>query len=216
MGNKHIFERVYENPEAAPWNTTEPPEELVQLIETQTLKPCKTLDIGCGNGNYSIFLAAQGFDVTGIDISENAIKHAKKRSLEHGIKCKFISMNIITDLHGINEKFDFILEWGLLHFILPEFRGEYVKNVANLLNTGGKYISLCFNEKSPEWGGGKYRTGLTGAKLYYSSMEELKKLFSPYFKLLAAKERSIFFKNSNNTHIENYLFMEKGRESPSE
>lgn len=42
----------------------------------------KVLDIACGKGRHSIFLNKQGFDVTGIDLSENSIAHAKKSENE--------------------------------------------------------------------------------------------------------------------------------------
>ena len=61
-----------------PWNFESPPDALVDLIDSAKVKPCKTIDLGCGTGNYAIYLASQGFDVTGIDISPSAIKIAKE------------------------------------------------------------------------------------------------------------------------------------------
>ncbi|MBI1182695.1 methyltransferase domain-containing protein [bacterium] len=40
----------------------------------------KVLDVGCGNGNISLFLGEKGYDVKGIDISPDAIEVAKKRN----------------------------------------------------------------------------------------------------------------------------------------
>ena len=48
---------------------------------TAFLKPApntKMLDIACGKGRHAIYLNKEGFDVTGIDLSEHSIKHAKK------------------------------------------------------------------------------------------------------------------------------------------
>ena len=79
MSEKENFEKVYERPGAA-WTREEPPEELKELVESGKIKPCKVIDIGCGEGFYSIYLASKGFDVLGIDISENAIKYAKENT----------------------------------------------------------------------------------------------------------------------------------------
>ncbi|MEM9680536.1 MAG: class I SAM-dependent methyltransferase [Bacteroidota bacterium] len=38
----------------------------------------KILDLACGKGRHSIYLNALGFDVTGVDLSENSILHAKQ------------------------------------------------------------------------------------------------------------------------------------------
>jgi len=48
---------------------------------TQFLQPpanSKMLDIACGKGRHSIYLNKKGFDVTGIDLSEQSIKYAKE------------------------------------------------------------------------------------------------------------------------------------------
>ena len=63
--------------EDIPWNLEIPPDALTQLVESGKVKPCKTVDLGCGTGNYAIYLASVGFDVTGIDISPTAIRIAK-------------------------------------------------------------------------------------------------------------------------------------------
>ena len=56
-----------------PWDTGRPPQELVEFIESKKLRPCSVLDIGCGTGTSVCYLAARGFDATGVDISRVAI-----------------------------------------------------------------------------------------------------------------------------------------------
>jgi 2-polyprenyl-3-methyl-5-hydroxy-6-metoxy-1,4-benzoquinol methylase len=205
---KDLLNKAYAKAGAVPWDNSEPPQELIELIEQARIKPGKALDVGCGTGYYSIFLSQNGFDVTGIDISENAILEATKKAVESKSNIKFVTLDAL-EISSLNETYDFVLEWGLLHFIMPEFREKYVKDIAEKINKGGKYIVLTFNEESPEWGGGKYRTGLTGTPLYYSSIGELENLYKPYFKIIESKIRPIFFKNSGNKHLENYLLLEK-------
>ena len=192
---------MYEKPRA-PWTRTEPPLELVELIESRKISPCKTIDIGCGEGFYSIYLASKGFDVIGIDISERAIQYAKGNAASRGVNVRFVVMDI-ANLEQLNEKFDFVLEWGLIHQIMPSQRRKYVEDVAELLDTGGKYLSVCFNEQSPEFGGpGNYRKSPGGTELYFSSQNELRELFKPHFHIIETKIIQA-------PHIENYFLMEK-------
>ncbi len=206
---KEIFEKIYEKPGAI-WTRTEAPGELVELIETEKIKPCKSIDIGCGEGYYSIYLASKGFDITGIDLSEMAIQYAKENATSRRVNVHFEIMDI-DDLEQSKERFDFVLEWGLLHHIMPLQRQKYVENINKLLNQGGKYLSVCFNEQSPEFGGAgkKYRKSPLGTKVYYSSQNELKELFKPYFHIIEFKIIKMFGGKSGVEHIGNYFFMEK-------
>jgi 2-polyprenyl-3-methyl-5-hydroxy-6-metoxy-1,4-benzoquinol methylase len=210
--DKEIFEKVYE--EGTPWTESKPPKELVHLIESEKIKPCKVLDVGCGEGFYAIYLASKGFDVTGIDISENAIKLAKENAAKQGIKIKFMTMDV-ADLDKINDEFDFVFEWAILHHIMPEQRQKYVENIEGILNKKGKYLSVCFNDQNPDFGvkGKKLRIVPEGAKMpagtrmYYSSFEEMKQLFEPHFYIIEAK--LIKMTAGKKEHIGNYFFMEK-------
>ncbi len=213
--DKEILEKVYEK--GAVWTEPEPPKELIELIDnkdnSKKIKPCKALDVGCGEGFYSIYLAKKGFEVTGIDISENAINLAKQNAIKHEIKINFIALDV-ADLSKINNKFDFVFEWALLHHIIPEQRQEYVKNIKRILNKGGKYLSICFNSQNPDFGAKGETLRIipegsampAGTKLYYSSFEEIKQLFEPYFKIIESK--LIQITTGNKPHIVNYFFME--------
>ncbi len=210
MKNKEIFEKIYEKPGAV-WTRTEPPQELVELIEKEKIKPCKVIDIGCGEGFYSIYLALKGFDVTGIDLSEKAIQYAKENAAEQGVNIHFIVMDI-ADLEKLPEKFNFVLEWGIMHHIMPPQRQKYVKDIARLLNKSGKYLSVCFNEQSPEFGsaGEKYRMSPVDTQLYYSSQNELKELFEPHFQIIEGKIiKMIGGGKKSREHIGNYFFLER-------
>ncbi len=194
--------------EKIPWNVETPPAVLVELVQSGKLKPCKAIDLGCGAGNYAIYLAGKGFDVTGVDISPVAIKHAWENALKKGVKCRFLVTDLLGDLHEIDETFDFAYDWELLHHIFPGDRETYAKNVHKLLNPGGKYLSVCFNEGDRSFGGtGRYRKTGIGTVLYFSSIDELIVLFKPYFNIIEAK--IITIKGKGIEHLANYVFMER-------
>ena len=208
------MERIYRKTplNEIPWNIETPPNVLVELVDSGKVKPCKTIDLGCGTGNYSIYLASVGFDVTGIDISPTAIKIANENAKKKGIKCNFLVADVLGNLNEVKEKFDFAYDWELLHHIFPEQRRIYVENVYKILNPGGKYLSVCFSEKDPEFGGSiKYRKTRLSTILYFSSEDELIDLFERYFNI---KElRKIEIKGKPRSHIANYAFMERRNRS---
>lgn len=194
--------------EKIPWNIEEPPEILVELIKNENIKQYKIVDIGCGAGNYAIYFAKLGFDVSGIDISQKAIEIARENVKNKGVKSNFFVADVIENLSEIKETFDLAYDWEFLHHIYPDFRQKYVKNLYSLLNPEGKYISVCFSEKDPQFGGsGKYRKTPLGTILYFSSEDELKELFSPYFNIMELKTIEVAGKSS--PHLANFVFMEK-------
>jgi 2-polyprenyl-3-methyl-5-hydroxy-6-metoxy-1,4-benzoquinol methylase len=194
--------------EKIPWNVETPPEAMVELVRSGGIRPCKTIDLGCGAGNQAVYLAGMGFSMTGIDSSPAAIEIAREHAGKKGIAVNFIVADVLGDLHEVQEKFDFAYDWELLHHIYPEQRETYVANVHRLLNEGGKYLSVCFSENDTQFGGsGKYRKTALGTVLYFSSEDELQKLFEKHFSILELKTIEISGKFVN--HLANYVYMER-------
>jgi SAM-dependent methyltransferase len=178
------IDRIYRNLplERVPWNSETPPDQLVQLVESGKIPPCRAIDLGCGAGNYAIYLAAHGFDVTGVDSSPAAITIAIENARKHNVRCRLIVADLIGDIHEIPGLFDFAFDWELLHHIFPDDREKYVQNVSRILNRGAWYFSLSFSETDPQFGGtGKFRTTPIGTTLYFSSESEIRELLSPLF-----------------------------------
>ena len=174
--------------ENIPWNSETPPEALVDLDKEGIVRPCKTIDLGCGAGNYAIYLAGLGFDVTGIDSSPTALKIAGVNAKKRGTRCRFVVADLLGDLHEVTDTFDFDYDWEFLHHIFPEDRETYIRNVHKITNSGATYFSVCFAESDPQFGGsGKYRTTRIGTILYFSSESEIWERVSPYFAIRELK-----------------------------
>ena len=94
----------------------------------------KILDVGCGAGSHALYLQEKGFDVTAIDISENAVKACKLRGLK---KVKVEDLTSIT-----NEKFDTILLLmnGTGIFGTLEKCATYLLKLKSLLNENGQIL----------------------------------------------------------------------------
>ncbi|MGD0843168.1 MAG: class I SAM-dependent methyltransferase [Geobacteraceae bacterium] len=198
------IDKIYrETPlEKIPWNVETPPEAMVELVRSGSIKPCKTVDLGC------VYLAGMGFSVTGVDSSAEAIRLAGENAAKKKVSCRFVVADVLGDLREIPDTFDFAYDWELLHHIYPEQRETYIANVHRLLNQGGKYLSVCFSEHDTQFGSvGKYRETALGTVLYFSSEDELQKLFERHFSILELTTIEISGKFVN--HLANYVFMER-------
>ena len=120
-------------------------------METEKIKPCKVIDLGCGAGNYLIYLSTKGFDPTGVDISASAIAIAKKSAAEKGNQCSLMTADVLGDMTEMNELFDWAYDWEVLDHVFPEGREKYINYVYKLLKPGGQYLSVCFSEDSPQF-----------------------------------------------------------------
>ncbi len=181
MEDSHAFyEHLYKKEGQAPWTFKEPPKELVELVESGMLKPCKALDVGCGEGYISDYLASKGFEVTGIDLSSNAIELAKR----HSKACRFIRMDW-KYLSRLRKKFDFIIDWRFLQEILDiTERKKYIAIAHKLLNKDGKYLSVAFSGQFKQVGNSRLRKSPVGIILYMPTNNDLEKLFGKCFEII--------------------------------
>jgi SAM-dependent methyltransferase len=176
----HIYAKL--STEEIPWNLERPPDLLLEIVESGRILPCRAIDLGCGAGNYAVWLATKGFQMTGVDISVKALELAEQLAREKGVSCRFVAADLVEKDFALETSFDFAYDWELLHHIFPENRERYIANVHRILVKGARYFSFCFSENDPAFGGkGKYRKTPLGTTLYFSSEKELEDLFEPLF-----------------------------------
>lgn len=124
----------------AHWGIPFPSQELVAFVAAYPF-PSDTvaLDIGCGAGQESIFLAQQGFKVTGIDMSSEALKIATEKASQAGVKVNWQKGNAL-ELPVADQSVDLINDRGCFHVIDSENRSQYASEVARVLKPDGKML----------------------------------------------------------------------------
>jgi SAM-dependent methyltransferase len=190
---KEQMDKIYKSMDLdkIPWNSVEVPKILNEFVEKNIDLSSSIIELGCGAGNYVIHFSKMGYKATGVDFSERAISIARETAHSNNLKCSFWVADVVNDLSMINNTFDFIYDWELLHHIFPEQRNKYLKNVHRMLKPGGYYLSVSFSVENDQFGGkGKYRKTPLDTELYFSSEDEMHSLFSFYFgiDLLTTKE----------------------------
>ncbi|HLE11662.1 MAG: hypothetical protein A2504_00520 [Bdellovibrionales bacterium RIFOXYD12_FULL_39_22] len=105
-------------------------------------KKGKLLDLGCGNGTVALQMAEKGYEVTGIDISEEAIKWAIEKSIEAKLNIKFNVGNVIDLSQYADNYFDVIIDSNCLHCIIGDDRKKLLQEACRVLAPSGViYIS---------------------------------------------------------------------------
>ncbi len=146
---KWIYELMYRHSVIPIPYDIGPREELLGLVESGRVKPCRAIDLGSGTASNVIYLAQHGFDVTGVDYSPAAIEMGRLRAREAGVEVTFIEDDL-TNLQHVNGTFNLLVDYGCLHSISPKNRHLYIKNALPLTHQGSLFLLVCF-EWAPRW-----------------------------------------------------------------
>lgn len=184
--DKTTLEKLYQDSSKdIPWDLGKPYRRLIEFVKKN--RPCLALDVGCGTGTDAIFLAQKGFEVTGIDISKEAIKRAKKKAKKAKVKVNFV-VGDVFNMPFKDESFKFVNDNGCLHLLDKKGWKKFIKEVYRVMKIGGKFLLKCFSDKEPP-----------NPKIPYRlSKEEIREYFLPLFDIQYIKPVEIEGKHGNH------------------
>ena len=113
-------------------------------------KSLKVIDIGCGTGRHVIELTKRGYNVTGVDLSEDQIKRAKEKAQEAGVTIDFQTQDARN--LSFDGEFDLAImlcEGGFSLMETDEMNFEILKNATKALKSKGKLIFTTLNGLFP-------------------------------------------------------------------
>lgn len=120
-----------------PWDTQITPPEVMAFLSAA--EPGRALDLGCGTGTNAIALSRNGWRVTGIDFAAQAILKARRKSARKGMEIDF-RVGDVTDLKGLGNPFDYVLDIGCLHSLNAEQQIRYARGFEGLMRPGGTFM----------------------------------------------------------------------------
>jgi ubiquinone/menaquinone biosynthesis C-methylase UbiE len=126
-----------------PWNIGEPQPAVAELIRSGKIHS-EVLDAGCGVGDASLELAAQGYTVVGIDVAETAIKAATEAAEQRGLTNVTFVHGDATSLEGYDGRFATILDCILFHSLPVEARDDYLRAALRAAAPDGTMHMLVF------------------------------------------------------------------------
>jgi cyclopropane fatty-acyl-phospholipid synthase-like methyltransferase len=110
------------------------------------------LDAGCGTGENALFLAEQGHEVWGIDVSELAIERAMVKAHARRLPVVFLVASVV-DADAVGRTFESVVDSGCFHTLSDPERMAYSSSMLAMTELGGSIHVLCFSEHEPPgWG----------------------------------------------------------------
>jgi SAM-dependent methyltransferase len=131
MSSKQLVFRVMYKLGFTPWDGHPLAQSLRDLIEgDDALTAGTALDIGCGTGDCSIYLAKHGWQVTGVDFVGTAVDKARAKAAANNVTVTFAQADVTRlSSEGIGTNFGLIVDNGCLHGMSDVDRDAYVREV---------------------------------------------------------------------------------------
>jgi SAM-dependent methyltransferase len=131
------------------WQRATPPAELIALVEGPAALPAgRALDLGCGTGTDTIYLASHGWDVTGVDMTPRALAIARRNATTAGVAPRLIHGDVtrLSDL-GVSGGYTLLLDFGCFHTLPEDRRPPYVTGVTHAAAPGATLLLSGFRRR---------------------------------------------------------------------
>jgi 2-polyprenyl-3-methyl-5-hydroxy-6-metoxy-1,4-benzoquinol methylase len=129
-----------------PWDGHPLAKSLRDLVEGDNALPTGTaLDLGCGTGDNSLYLAKHGWQVTGVDFVAKALDKARAKAAANKLNIEFAQANVTRlSSEGVGSNFGFIVDNGCLHGMSQEDRDAYVREVTAVAAPDARLLLVEF------------------------------------------------------------------------
>jgi cyclopropane fatty-acyl-phospholipid synthase-like methyltransferase len=177
-----------------PWDGHPLATSLQELVEGDgALAPGAALDLGCGTGDTSIYLAKHGWQVTGVDFVATAVGKAGAKARANKVAVNFARADVTRlSSEGVGSNFGLIVDNGCLHGMSAADRDAYVREVTAVAARDARLLLVEFIT------GGSY--GVPGV-----DPDEVERRFAADWTLLSSGDEPAFDHNGKNP-ARHYLF----------
>lgn len=125
--------------------------ELERVLQDGTFTPDalggdRAVDLGCGSGDNTIYLAQHGFDAVGVDFSPVAVDQAWAKARRAGAeRARFVVGDIAAErIDRLDGPFDLVVVYNVLQDLRGEKRVGLARNITALTRSGGRALLWCW------------------------------------------------------------------------
>jgi SAM-dependent methyltransferase len=151
LGSKHTLFRLFYRLGFTPWDGHPLAQSLRDLVEgndsndSPALPAAAALELGCGTGDTSIYLAQRGWQVTGVDFVPTALEKARAKARVDNVAVNFVHADVRQLRQaGINGPVQLIVDNGCLHNMNDDDRDAYVREVSAVAAPDAQLLIVAF------------------------------------------------------------------------
>jgi len=179
--------------------------DAVQLFKKKGYR--KVLDIGCGYGKHSLYLAENGFDVTSIDPNVKVLEWLKEYIEKKSINNISVMRGDINRLSLEDSSFDAVICTSVLHHQCLKQIQNSISEIQRVLRQGGSFLFDVLSIEDHSFGYGQEielntfvgsREGEEDIPHHYTDIEELKRLLKGFPKVNIQQNGYHIIINSEN------------------
>ncbi len=194
---KRHWENIYENrqPDEVSWYQPKPAISLDFLKLAKLPKTASIIDTGGGESLFVDYLLDAGYkNITVLDISDTAIRHARQRVGDKANLVKWIVSDVVD--FEPEEKYDFWHDRGTFHFLTNEDDiQKYIALIRAAVKPKGHVVIGTYSDSGPQ--------RCSGLEIHQYSEDLIERQFKPYFTKIASRREDHI--TPYNT-VQNFLF----------
>lgn len=149
MASKQTLFRIFYRIGFTPWDGHPLAQSVRDLVEgtgdAAALPAGRALEVGCGTGDCSIYLAQHGWNVTAVDFVAKPLERARAKARAADAAVEFVQADV-TQLSraGIGANFELIVDNGCLHNMSDADRDAYVREITAVAAPDARLLIVAF------------------------------------------------------------------------
>ena len=135
------WQKLWQNPEIAKrWAERPPVPEVVEMADRlESEGRSRVLDIGCGLGRHTVYLAARGFTVTAVDNAPAALSACRENLKQAGLQATVLPMEM-TELSFPGGSFDGAISTQVIHHARRAVIAAIIDRITELVSPHGYFV----------------------------------------------------------------------------